>query len=162
MRVDEWMSVPQPPPSHPQRAPTGTSGHAAIRAAPGPISHPRLVVTYAPGVTYDIAVWKQTTVLSDSEASDEYERRCDESDERYPHLYPAIPELVRLADLLEARFLEAPWEDLRGSLDGDFLYLTIGGAEAGAEVEGYIVSVAADLGLLVYSPLSERLISREA
>ncbi len=112
-------------------------------------------------MTYDIAVWKQTTVLSDAEASDEFDRRFDESDGRFPDLRPAIPELVRLADLLEARFPEPPWEDLRESLDGDFLYLTVGGWEAGAEVEAYIVNVAPDLGLLVYSPLSESVTSSQ-
>ena len=78
------------------------------------------------------------------------------ADGRFPDLLPPIPELVRVADLLEARFAEPPWEDLRESLDGDFLYLTVGGWEAGAEVEDYIVRVAPDLGLLVYSPLRGR------
>ena len=113
-------------------------------------------------MTYDIAVWKHRGSLSDKTASVEFDRRFDESEARYPSYRPAAPELVRLADLLEARFPEAPWEELRDSLDGDFLYLTVGGAEAGAQVESYLAGVAASLGLLVYSPLSESVVSPQA
>lgn len=66
-----------------------------------------------------------------------------------------IPELVRMADLLEAEFPgPSPCEDLRGSLDGDFLYLTMNYAE-GPGVEAFLARNASALGLVVYSPLSE-------
>lgn len=106
-------------------------------------------------MTYDIAVWKQSGDVSDEAATLEFARRADESDARYPNYRPAIAELIQLADMLEVRFPEAPWEDLRGSLDGDFLYLTVGGADAGSAVEAHIAEIAPRLGLLVYSPIGE-------
>jgi hypothetical protein len=75
-------------------------------------------------MTYDTAVWKPANDLPNPTA--EFERRSEESDARCPDYRPPIPELVRLAHLLEALFTEpSPWEDLRDSLDGDFLYLTM-------------------------------------
>jgi hypothetical protein len=104
-------------------------------------------------VTYDTAVWKPANDLSDPTA--EFERRSEQSDARYPKYRMPIPELVRLADLLEAEFSgPSPWEDLRDSLDGDFLYLTMSYQE-GATVEEFIALKAPALGLVVYSPLSE-------
>ena len=82
-------------------------------------------------------------------------RRCDLSDSRYPNYRTPIPELVQLADLLEAEFTgPSPWEDLRDSLDGDVLYLTMNYQE-GPTVEAFIARNAPTLGLVVYSPLSE-------
>ena len=104
-------------------------------------------------MTYDTAVWKPANDLPDP--TDEFERRCEQSDSRYPNHRPPIPELVELADLLEAEFREpAPWEDLRDSIDGDFLYLTMS-YEDGPGVEEFIARRAPALGLVVYSPLSE-------
>lgn len=105
-------------------------------------------------MTYDTAVWKPAANdLPDPTA--EFERRAEDSDARYPDCRTPVPELVALADLLEAEFTgPSPWEDLRDSLDGDFLYLTINYAE-GPEVEAFIARNAPALGLVVYSPLSE-------
>lgn len=103
-------------------------------------------------MTSDTAVWKPANDLLDPTA--EFERRCDDSDARYPNLRTPVPELVTLADLLEAEFTgPSPWEDLRDSIDGDFLYLTMNYAE-GATVEAFIARHAAALGLVVYSPIS--------
>lgn len=107
-------------------------------------------------MTYDTAVWKPASDLLDPTA--EFERRCERSDARYPNYRTPIPELVRLADLLEAKFTGlSPWEDLRDSLDGDFLYLTMYYQE-GSTVEAFIARNAPALGLVVYSPLSEDLV----
>lgn len=104
-------------------------------------------------MTYDLAVWKPTNDLSDP--TNEFERRAEQSDARYPEYRTPIPELVRLAYLLEAEFTGTrPWEDLRESLDGDFLYLTMSNLE-GAAVEAFIARNAPGLGLVVYSPISE-------
>lgn len=66
-----------------------------------------------------------------------------------------IPELARLADLLEVEFTgPSPWEDLRGSLDGDFLYLTMSYQEGG-EAEAFVARNASRLGLVVYNPISD-------
>lgn len=111
-------------------------------------------------MTYDIAVWKQSGSLTDRDATAEFDRRFEDSDDRYPDYRPAVPELLELASQLEKRFPEAPWEDLRGELDGEFLYLTIGGSRAGGEVESYLSSIAPPLGLLVYSPLSESIVAQ--
>ena len=46
--------------------------------------------------------WKPGNDLPDPTA--EFERRCEERDERFPNYRPPIPELLRLADLLEAEF----------------------------------------------------------
>jgi hypothetical protein len=112
-------------------------------------------------VTIDIAIWKQDGQLSHAQANDEFERRSDDSDSRYPDYRSPAPELSRLADLLEAEFPadETPWEDLRDSLDGDFLYLTLG-SDAYQEVEDFLVAEAPKLGLLVYSPLSEGVVAQ--
>lgn len=111
-------------------------------------------------MTYDTAVWKPADDLLDPAA--EFERRCDESDARYPNYRAPVPELVMLADLLEAEFAgPSPWEDLRDSIDGDFLYLTMSYAE-GAQVEAFIASKAAALGLVVYSPISSELVEPPA
>lgn len=111
-------------------------------------------------MTYDTAVWKPANDLLDPSA--EFERRFEDSDARYPDYRPPIPELLELADLLEAEFSgPSPWEDLRGSLDGDFLYLTMNYAE-GAEVETFIARHATALGLVVYSPLSEDFVESTA
>ena len=108
-------------------------------------------------MTYDTAVWKPGDDLADP--GEEFERRADESDVRYPHFRVAIPELVQLADLLEAEFTgRSPWEGLRSVIDGDFLYLTMTYAE-GSTVEAFIASKATDLGLVVYSPMSEDFVS---
>jgi hypothetical protein len=111
-------------------------------------------------MTYDIAVWKQNGSLTDRDAAAEFERRFEDSDQRYPDYRPAIPELAKLAGHLEEHFPEAPWEELREALDGEFLYLTIGGSQAGSEVENYLLSIAPALGLLVYSPMSESIIAQ--
>ena len=105
-------------------------------------------------MTYDTAVWKPAASdLADPTA--EFERRSEDSDARYPDCRTPIPELVALADLLEAEFTgPSPWEDLRDSLDGDFLYLTMSYEES-PKVEAFIARNAAALGLVVYSPLSE-------
>lgn len=107
-------------------------------------------------MTYDTAVWKPENDLLDPTA--EFERRFEESDSRFPDYRMPIPELLRLADLLEAEFTgPSPWEDLRDSLDGDFLYLTMS-YEEGSTVEAFIARNAPALGLVVYSPLSEAFI----
>ena len=105
-------------------------------------------------MTYDTAVWKPgANDLPDPSA--EFERRADESDARYPDFRTPIRELVRLADLLEAEFTgPSPWEDLRDSIDGDFLYLTMS-YQQGSTVESFIARMGPTLGLVVYSPLSE-------
>lgn len=104
-------------------------------------------------MTYDTAIWKPANDLPDPTA--EFDRRCDLSDSRYPNYCTPIPELVQLADLLEAEFTgPSPWEDLRDSLDGDFLYLTMNYQE-GPTVEAFIARNAPTLGLVVYSPVSE-------
>jgi hypothetical protein len=104
-------------------------------------------------MTYDTAVWKPANDLPDPTA--EFERRFELSDARCPNYRTPIPELVKLADLLEAEFTgPSPWEDLRDSLDGDFLYLTMSYAE-GPTVEAFLARHAPALGLVVYSPLSE-------
>ena len=112
-------------------------------------------------MTLDLAIWKQDGRLSDSQATAEFERRADGSDDRYPDVRTPIPELTRLADLLEAEFPdeETPWEDLRDSLDGDFLYLTMG-SDQYQEVEDFLVAEAPRRGLLVYSPLSESVVAQ--
>lgn len=107
-------------------------------------------------MTYDTAVWKPANDLPDPTA--EFARRFEESDARYPSYRTPIPELVRMADLPEAEFTRTkPWEDLRDSLDGDFLYLTMTYQE-GPKVDRFIASNAPALGLVVYSPLSEDLV----
>lgn len=107
-------------------------------------------------MTYDTAIWKPNNDLRDP--TEEFDRRYEESEARYPRYRTPVPELTRLADLLEQRFPgESPWEDLRGSLDGDFLYLTMS-YEQGPDVEEFIARVAPSLGLVVYSPLSEDLV----
>lgn len=107
-------------------------------------------------MTYDTAVWKRGNDLPDP--TEEFDRRSDQSDARYPNYRPPAPELVRLADLLEAEFTgPSPWEDLRDSLDGDFVYLTMS-FEQGPQVEAFIARHAPALGLVVYSPLSEDLV----
>lgn len=104
-------------------------------------------------MTYDTAIWKPANDLPNPTA--EFERRFEKSEARYPNYRTPIPELVRMADLLEAEFSgPSPWEDLRDSLDGDFLYLTMS-YEEGREVEAFIARNAPALGLVVYSPLSE-------
>lgn len=109
-------------------------------------------------MTYDTAVWKPDNDLPDPSA--EFERRAERSDERYPQYRPPIPELLTLADLLEAEFTgPSPWEDLRGSLDGDFLYLTMS-YDRGWDVEQSMARKAPALGLVVYSPLSGAFVSR--
>jgi hypothetical protein len=110
-------------------------------------------------VTLDIAIWKPDGTLSDTQATREYERRMDGSDARYPEYDEPTPELTRLADLLESRFPDPPWEDLRDSLDGDFLYLTIGSDDY-QDVEDVLATEAPQLGLLVYSPLSESVVAQ--
>ena len=104
-------------------------------------------------MTYDTAVWKPTDDLPDPTA--EFERRFEQSESRYPNYRTPIPELLQLADMLEAEFTgPSPWEDLRDSLDGDFIYLTMS-YEEGSAVETFIARKAPALGLVVYSPLSE-------
>lgn len=104
-------------------------------------------------MTYDLALWKPMNDLPDPTA--EFDRRSEQSDARYPNYRTPIPELAHLADLLESEFTgPSPWEDLRGSLDGDFLYLTMSYQEGG-QVEAFIARNAPALGLVVYSPLSE-------
>src|SRR3954466_13040187 len=76
-------------------------------------------------MTYDTAVWKPANDLLDPNA--EFERRFEASEARYPDYREPIPELVDLAEMLDAEFAgPGVWEDLRGSLDGDFVYLTMG------------------------------------
>jgi hypothetical protein len=107
-------------------------------------------------MTYDTAVWKPANEPLNAAA--EFEQRSEDSDARYPDFRPPIPELVQLADLLEAEFTgPSPWEDLRDSMDGDFLYLTMNYSE-GPEVEAFIARHAKRLGLVVYSPLSEDIV----
>lgn len=107
-------------------------------------------------MTYDTAVWKSANDLPNPSA--EFGRRFEESESRYPNHREPIAELVQLADLLETEFTgPSPWEDLRDSLDGDFLYLTMSYAE-GPSVEAFIASNAPTLGLVVYSPLTEDLV----
>src|SRR4051794_17389866 len=104
-------------------------------------------------MTYDTAVWKPANDLRGPTA--EFERRIEKSEPRYPNYRTPIAELVRLADLLEAEFTgPSPWEDLRDSLDGDFLYLTMSYQE-GPIVEAFIARNALGLGLVVYRPLTE-------
>jgi hypothetical protein len=103
-------------------------------------------------MTYDTAVWRPAGDLAD--ASAEFERRSEASDARYPDFRLPIPELVAMADLLETEFTgPSPWEDLRDSIDGDFLYLTMSYAE-GPTVEAFLADKAPALGLVVYSPIS--------
>ena len=114
---------------------------------------PRLVRCNDGAMTYDTVVWKPANDLRDPNA--EFDKRFELSDSRYPDYRPPIPELFRLADLLEAEFPSpSSWEDLRESLDGDFLYLTMN-HEEGSRVEAFIARNAPALGLVVYSPLSE-------
>ncbi len=104
-------------------------------------------------MSYDTAVWRPANDLIDPAA--EFERRFDQSEARYPSYRTPITELVQLADLLEAEFTgPSPWEDLRDSIDGDFLYLTMSYQE-GPTVEAFIARNAPELGLVVYSPISE-------
>ena len=63
-------------------------------------------------MTYDTAVWKPSNDLLDPTA--EFERRFEKGESRYPNHHTPIPELVHLADMLEAEFTEpSPWEGLR-------------------------------------------------
>ncbi|GGF36666.1 hypothetical protein GCM10011519_07760 [Marmoricola endophyticus] len=116
-------------------------------------------------MTYDIAVWVPSRPgrPSDREATADFERRVEASEERYLARRPPAPQLARVADLLEARFdgPEPPWEELRGELDGDSLYVTIGGlgGHEGPEVERYLSQIAADVGVVVYSPLGESVVA---
>jgi len=89
---------------------------------------------------------------------DPLERRYNDGDARYPNYRTPIPELVMLADLLEAEFTgPIPWEeDLRDPNRGDFLDLTMSCAE-GATVEAFIARNAPVLSLVVYSPISSGL-----
>jgi hypothetical protein len=108
-------------------------------------------------MTYDTAVWKPADDLRDPTA--EFEKRFEASDARYPDYRPPIEELVQLADLLEAAFPgPSPWEDLRDSIDGDFLYLTMSYQE-GPAVEAFMASAAPALHLVVYSPQSEEFVT---
>ena len=96
-------------------------------------------------VTYDTAIWKRSDDRADP--SEEFDRRFEESDARYPENRAPIPELARLADLLEANFPEpTPWENLRDSIDGDFLYLTMS-YDKGPQVEEFIARLAPELDL---------------
>ena len=104
-------------------------------------------------MTYDTAVWRPPNALLDPTA--EFERRFEQSEARFPNYRTPVPELLQLADLLEAEFTgPSPWEELRGGMDGDFLYLTMSYDE-GSTVEAFIARNAPALGLVVYSPLSE-------
>ncbi|WP_027862926.1 hypothetical protein [Marmoricola sp. URHB0036] len=110
-------------------------------------------------MTIDIAIWKQGGRLSDAAAYAEFERRFEDSDPRFPNYREPVAELTRLADLLEAAFPDPPWEDLRDSLDGEFVYLTIG-SDGYQEVEDFLAAEAPKLGLLVFSPLSESVVAQ--
>ena len=104
-------------------------------------------------MTFDTAVWKPGA--DRGSATSEFERRMDASEARYPDYRPPIPELLQLADLMEAEFPgRPPWEELRGSLDGDFVYLTMTFSE-GAAVQDFMARQAPALGLVVYCPQSE-------
>lgn len=107
-------------------------------------------------MTYDVTVWRSAVDLSDPNA--EFERRFDESESRFPYVRTAEPELDQLAGRLETEFPGAPaWEELRGAIDGDFLYLTMT-YDQDPTVEAFIAQIAPTLGLTVYSPISEALV----
>ncbi len=107
-------------------------------------------------MTYDTAVWTHSGPITDDAATEEFERRCDESDDRFPEQLPAAPGLQRLISLVEAHFAsDPPWEDAPNeAVDGDFLYLTMS-SDGGSDVEAFMARHAAECGVVVYSPLSE-------
>jgi hypothetical protein len=85
---------------------------------------PRVARCDNDAMTYATAIWKPANDGPDPTA--EFERRMELSESRYPNYRTPISELLQLADMLEAEFTgPSPWEDLRDSLDGDFLYLTV-------------------------------------
>lgn len=114
-------------------------------------------------MTYDVAVWKHSGPLSDEEASAEYDRRIELSEENYEsdRRLPPCAELTELFVRMRARFAddEPPWEDDPGdAADGEFVYLTMTWSQGPSVVE-YIAQLARSLGLVVYDPQVEAVVS---
>lgn len=110
-------------------------------------------------MTYDTAAWAHTGPISDEAAAAEYERRFEESEDRWPKKLPPFAGLQRLAALVEAQFPgESPWEEAPSeAIDGDFLYLTMTYSR-GYEVEEFMARHATECGVVVYSPLAEAVV----
>lgn len=113
------------------------------------------------GMTYDVAVWKGAVPLSDEEAGEEFVRRC----ERRGRREPACPELVTLFARMRTEFPHDPplWEgaldgDLAAQADGDFIYICMP-ARVARDVIGFIAELAGPLGLVVYDPQCEAVLS---
>jgi hypothetical protein len=118
-------------------------------------------------MTYDVAVWKQAGELTDEEAGEDYERRFEIAERRYEDGIrdPACPELVELLRQMRIRFPQDPplWEgpmdgDLTTEADGEFIYITMS-YRGGPEVVEFIAGIARPLGLVVYDPQVEAVMS---
>ncbi len=105
--------------------------------------------------------------LSDDEAAAEYERRLDQAEQRYDADIrdPACPELVELLRRMRAAFPQEPqiWEgpvdgDLTSEADGEFIYITMSW-DGGPDVVRFIANIARPLGLVVYDPQAEAVLS---
>ncbi|EIV95058.1 hypothetical protein [Frankia sp. QA3] len=118
-------------------------------------------------MTYDVAVWRQDGSLTGDEASAEFERRMDQAEQRYEADVrdPACPELVELLRRMRAEFAQRPqiWEgpvdgDLTSEADGEFIYITMSW-DGGSDVVKFIAGIARPLGLVVYDPQAEAIMS---
>lgn len=122
------------------------------------------VSAYADTMTYDVAVWKQVGSPSDEQAADEFERRFEGSEKNYGtgDRRPPCSELLELFSRMQARFPSEPyppWEDgVHDAADGDFVYFTMAWDQGPAVVE-YIATFARSLGLIVYDPQLESVVS---
>lgn len=112
-------------------------------------------------MTYDVAAWKHTGPLTDEEASVEFERRFEVAEANYEAGNRQSPctELAELFARMRDRFPDPPWEDDPGdAADGDFVYLTMS-YDQGPDVVEYIAQIAGSLGVVVYDPQAEALMS---
>ncbi|MCM3924026.1 hypothetical protein ND748_20430 [Frankia sp. AiPs1] len=118
-------------------------------------------------MTYDVAVWRHAGSLTGEEAAAEYERRMDQSEQRWEAdaLEPACSELVELIRRMRAEFPheEPIWEgpadgDLASQADGEFIYITMSW-HGGPDVVRFIAGIARSLGLVAYDPQDEAVIS---
>lgn len=112
-------------------------------------------------MTYDVAVWKHAGPLSDEEATAEFERRVEISEANYESgtRQPPCAELEHLFTRMRDRFPDPPWEDDPGdAADGEFVYLTMS-YQQGPDVVEYVANIAGSLGVVVYDPQAEALMS---
>jgi len=109
-------------------------------------------------VTYDLAVWRHRGPLSDADASVEFERRIDLAEARaLDEADPPSSEVMALFARLRERFPDEPWENSEDEADGDFLYINCSYPD-GPWVEAAIAEWADELGIVVYSPMSEAVV----